>query len=114
MKLAMISCPMHGLSEKEIELQQRRAVEYLQNSGYWIVNSFVKSPVPISVKNEPVWYLAKSLETMCEVDAVFFCKGWKNARGCKVEHEICKRYNIPCIYEQDDEMIVEQLSLDID
>ena len=74
MKRAMISCPMNGLSEFDVELRQRRATEWLQNNGYWIAHSFISTPAPIGAKHKPVWYLAKSLETMCEVDAVFFVK----------------------------------------
>lgn len=113
MKRAMISCPMNGLSEFDVELRQRRATEWLQNNGYWIAHSFISTPVPVSAKHKPVWYLAKSLETMCEVDAVFFCKGWENARGCILEHEICKKYGIPCLYEHEDETVFEQLTLDM-
>ena len=27
-------------------------------------------------------------------DAVYFCKGWENAKGCQVEHYICELYGI--------------------
>ena len=29
---------------------------------------------------------------MSECDTVYFCKGWENARGCKIEHEVAKSY----------------------
>lgn len=40
-----------------------------------------------------LFYLAKSIDAMSKVDAVIFMKGWENARGCKIEHEIAVRYN---------------------
>ena len=27
--------------------------------------------------------------------------GWENARGCKLEHEIAKAYNMPIVYLDD-------------
>lgn len=114
MKRAMVSCPMNGRSEASIAMTMMHASDWLQEHGYWVVQSFVNKRVPLSVKHESVWYLAKSIEVLCEVDAVFFCKGWENARGCILEHEICKKYGIPCLYEQEDETIFEQLTLDID
>ena len=40
-----------------------------------------------------LFYLAKSIDAMSKVDAVIFMKGWENARGCKIEHEIAVKYN---------------------
>jgi hypothetical protein len=28
------------------------------------------------------------------------CKGWGNARGCKIEHEVAKAYGVDIIYEE--------------
>ena len=32
-----------------------------------------------------------------------FCKGWENARGCRIEHEAAKAYGLEIIYEGDDD-----------
>ena len=29
---------------------------------------------------------------MSKCNAVYFCKGWENARGCRIEHETAKAY----------------------
>lgn len=36
----------------------------------------------------PLCYLAKSLENMSLCHAAYFCKGWENARGCRIEHDM--------------------------
>ena len=47
----------------------------------------------------PLCFLAKSLENMSLCHAAYFCKGWENARGCRIEHEAAKAYGLEIIYE---------------
>lgn len=35
--------------------------------------------------------------TLCH--AVYFCKGWENARGCRIEHDIAVAYGLEALYE---------------
>ena len=49
----------------------------------------------------PLCFLAKSLESMSLCHAAYFCKGWENARGCRIEHEAAKAYGLTIIYEDD-------------
>ena len=48
----------------------------------------------------PVRFLAKSLEKMSLCDAVYFCKGWEQARGCRIEHEVAVAYGLNVICEE--------------
>ena len=34
-------------------------------------------------------------------DAAYFCKGWENARGCRLEHDAAVAYGLEIIYESD-------------
>lgn len=45
-------------------------------------------------------FLAKSLENMSLCHAAYFCKGWENARGCKIEHDAAVAYGLDIIYEE--------------
>lgn len=47
----------------------------------------------------PLCFLAKSLENMSLCHVAYFCKGWENARGCRIEHEAAKAYGLEIIYE---------------
>lgn len=38
--------------------------------------------------------MAKSINAMGKVDAVYFTKDWMLARGCKIEREIAKAYGV--------------------
>ena len=37
---------------------------------------------------------------MTKKQTAYFCKGWENARGCKIEHEAAKAYGLEIIYEE--------------
>lgn len=54
------------------------------------------------VENIPLCFLAKSLENMSLCHAAFFCEGWENARGCKIEHEAAVAYGLDIIYENEE------------
>ena len=104
---AMLSQPMNGLTEEEIIATRERAIRKLQNEGYEIINTYFsdewhsrESMKEKGVVQIPICFLAKSLESMSLCDAVFFCKGWENARGCKIEHDVAKAYGVTIIYEE--------------
>ncbi len=104
---AMLSQPMGGKSEEEIIATRNRAISFLQEKGYEIVNTLFTDEWYSSQSMEnrgvvqiPLCFLAKSLENMSLCHVVFFCKGWENARGCRIEHEAAKAYGLEVIYEQ--------------
>jgi hypothetical protein len=47
-----------------------------------------------------MYYLAKSLEKMALCNAVIFAKGWENARGCQIQHEVALQYGLDILYEE--------------
>ena len=100
----MISMPMNGLSGEEVERKYLDVKEYLESLGYAVVNTLFDDVsedelAVFGIANVPVWYLAKSLDQMSRCDTVYFCKGWRAARGCKIEHEVAKQYGITMLYE---------------
>ena len=98
-KIVMISQPMAGI-DKDTVIETRKSVKYkLLNDGYKVKDTFVSDNVPSGVKHRSIWYLAKSIEHMSDVDAVYFCNGWKKARGCVIENIVARAYGLECIYE---------------
>ena len=107
MPKAMISQPMNGLTDEEIVATRNRAIEWLEERGYEVVNTLFtdewyskKSMEERGVKQIGLCFLAKSLENMSKCDAAFFCKGWENARGCKIEHDAAEAYGVTIIDEE--------------
>jgi hypothetical protein len=98
---------MNGKTEEEIVATRNRAISFLQGKGYEIVNTLFtdewysnESMRNRGVVQIPLCFLAKSLENMSLCHVVFFCKGWEDARGCRIEHEAAKAYGLEIIYEQ--------------
>ncbi len=96
MKKIFISQPMAGKKEQEIinERKNARAVlKKLFNEPLEEVESFF----PNSENAQPLECLGKAIQLMAKADIVYFCQGWENARGCKIEHECAKQYGVAII-----------------
>lgn len=105
-KKAMLSQPMAGKTEQEIIDTRNRAIKILEEKGYEIVNTLFtdewyskESMESRGVVQIPLCFLAKSLENMSKCHAAFFCVGWENARGCKIEHDAAVAYGLEVLYE---------------
>lgn len=106
-KKAMLSQPMGGKTDKEIVETRERAIKVLEAKGYEVVNTLFKDEwyshenmEKRGVVQIPLCFLAKSLEKMSLCHTVYFCKGWENARGCKIEHDAAVAYGLDIIYEE--------------
>lgn len=102
MKKLFISQPMRGLSKEEIMNARKeikiRAEEKLGES-IELIDSFIKDYPGEVNKHVPVFYLGKSIQFLSEADVAYFGGDWRNARGCKIEHEIAVQYGIDIIEE---------------
>lgn len=106
MKKAMLSQPMNGLPENEIRETRNRAIRELESLGYEVINTYFtdewyskESMKKRGVEQIGLCFLAKSLENMSKCHAAYFCKGWEEARGCKIEHEAAVAYGLTVIEE---------------
>jgi hypothetical protein len=104
---AMLSQPMAGKTEQEIIETRERAIKTLAEKGFDVVNTLFTDEWYSDEKMKergvvqiPLCFLAKSLESMSLCHAAYFCKGWENARGCRIEHEAAKAYGLEIFYEQ--------------
>lgn len=107
MKKAMLSQPMGGKTDEEIVETRERAIKVLEAKGYEVVNTLFtdewhshENMKKRGVVQIPLYFLAKSLEEMSLCHIVYFCKGWENARGCKIEHDAAVAYGLDIIYEE--------------
>jgi hypothetical protein len=105
-KKAMLSQPMADKTYEEIKETREKAIKALEENGYEIVNTLFtdewynnENMIARGVVQIPLCFLAKSLESMANCHVVYFCKGWENTRGCKLEHEAAKVYGLDIIYE---------------
>ena len=97
MKKIFISQPMRGKTSEEIRAEREKAVE--------AVKAFVNDEVEVldsyfdDFDGNPLEYLAKSIELLAKADIAYFAKGWKDARGCRIEHICAVEYTIDRIEE---------------
>lgn len=96
-KIAMISQPMRDLSNDEIEAVRQEAIKKLEDMGYYVLNTFFKDQKAPPETNSSVYALSRSVESMSRVDGMYFVDGWKEARGCRIEHRIAEDYGIEII-----------------
>ena len=108
MMKAMLSQPMAGKTDEEIIATREKAIKALEARGYEIVNTLFtdewynrENMEKRGVVQIPLCFLAKSLENMSLCHAVYFCKGWEQARGCRLEHDATVAYGLTVIYEED-------------
>lgn len=86
----MISQPMHGKTEKEIEDERAELVKKIEENGDEVIDTIIKD---FDCRKSPIAYLAKSIEFLDQSDGIVFMQGWEKARGCIIEHEVALRYN---------------------
>ena len=104
---AMLSQPMAGKTDEEIIATRENAISTLKEKGYEIVNTLFTDEwynrdamEKRGVIKIPLCFLAKSIENMSLCNAAYFCKGWENARGCRIEHDVAKAYGLTILYEE--------------
>ena len=97
MKKLFISQPMKGTTNVEIKKEREEAIrcaKEMMSDEVEVIDSFFEN-APAEAK--PLWYLGESLKLLSTADVAFFAKGWKNARGCKIEHTCAQQYGINTI-----------------
>ena len=86
-----ISQPMSGLTDEQIQQDRQRIISAVGSifSGQEIevLDSFFKN-----FTGDPLEYLGKALAIMAEADCVVFAEGWKESRGCSIEHLCAVQY----------------------
>lgn len=97
MKL-FISQPMKGKTDEEILKEREKAIKSVKEKygaeNVDVIDSFFQS-APADAR--PLWFLGKSIELLSTADVAYFCKGWDQARGCKIENTCAIEYGIEVI-----------------
>ena len=91
-----ISQPMKDKTDEEIKRERERIIAEVseQHEEVDVIESFFEG-APHDAK--PLWFLGKSLELLSTADAAYFAEGWKDARGCRIEHLCAEEYRIEII-----------------
>ena len=98
MKKLFISQPMKDKTNEEIKEERNEIVKRVTErfGEVEVIDSFFEN-APHDAK--PLWFLGKSLELLSTADCAYFAEGWKEYRGCKIEHEAAVHYGIDIVGE---------------
>ena len=88
----MICQPMNGKSEEQIRQERDELINKIQEEGDTYIDTIFQDEVPEGF-DIPIYYLAKSIETIAYADKIIFMGGWDKARGCIIEHEVATSYD---------------------
>lgn len=92
-----ISQPMKGKTNEEIKAERRRLigkVRALYGDDIEVIDSFFEN-APADAR--PLWFLGKSLELLATADVAAFARGWRDARGCRIENICAIEYGIEVV-----------------
>lgn len=93
----MISMPMAGKHDETVKKEYNDIVEQFKKLHIEVVDTYFTDDTT-DISRPGIHFLAKSIEAMNDVDAVYFADGWRNARGCEIEHQVCIKYGIKTLY----------------
>ena len=93
----MISMPMAGKHDEAVKKEYNNIVEQFKKLHIEVVDTYFTDDIS-DISRPDIYFLAKSILAMQDVDAVYFADGWKNARGCEIEHKVCLKYGIKTLY----------------
>ena len=89
----MISQPMNGRNQEEIKKERQNIIEKFNKMHIDVIDTLFTEEAPQDC-NVAVYYLGKSISAMKDIDALYMCDNWFNARGCKIENQVAREYGI--------------------
>lgn len=98
-----ISQPMNGKTDEDIVAKRETLIELAKKKygdDIEVIDSFTKDP-ELEAKGQ-IAMLGHSVSMMADADLVVFAKDWTRARGCRVEQQVAKQYEIPILFEHNE------------
>ena len=89
----MISQPMNGRNQEEIKKERQMIVDKFNKMHIEVIDTLFTEEAPQDC-NVAVYYLGKSISAMKDIDAIYMCDNWINARGCRIENRVAREYGI--------------------
>ena len=104
-----ISQPMNGRTQAEIIAERERIKQFIEmqyafKAPLEFIDSFNSDALG---DGDPVVELGHCITLMHDADYVVFAPGWRESRGCKVEHTVAEVYPFRRIYVEDDKIWYE-------
>lgn len=96
-----ISLPISNLDEKKQREKADRIKTMLSKMGHAPINPFEIYAGKEATYGRQIGYDIAVLIDYAE--AIFLCKGWRESKGCQLEHKVAELYGKKIIYEEREE-----------
>jgi len=97
-----ISTPMTGLTNstilEEIEKCKKDIKKLLKDKTYGKEIEFVSNYDPNATESSALECLGSAISKIGKCQYIYFNTGWEDSKGCFIEHEVAKKYNIKKLY----------------
>ena len=95
-KKIYISLPITGLDKDTVISKANDRKKLISFKGYEPVTPFDVSPDSNASYAE---HMGRDIQALLECDAVYFCRGWQDSKGCQAEYEVAKIYGKQMVFE---------------
>lgn len=99
-KKLFISCPMKGRTEDAIRHDMDRLhkmAEIVFDQELEVIPTYIEH-VPPETRNKAIWCLGESVKKMSDADYFIGVTDAYGVRGCRVEAEVARVYEIPSYF----------------
>ena len=96
-----VSLPMRDRSIDEIRMDMEDLLDKIRpmyaeiGENVELIDTIWPDGPSDDIRDEGCWYLGRSIMALSKADIAVFHPGWREARGCIIEHMVCAMYNIP-------------------
>lgn len=90
-----LSHNMSRLTEEEVMKIRKKEMQFLisvYGNDIEFIDNYYHDNVPENAGN--LWHLGRSIQQLEEADAIYFCRGNDDSRGCQVEKLIVELYGL--------------------
>lgn len=94
MKKVFISQPMKDRTTCQIKNERDAAFEFVKNKYPGEELELIKSYLDSYDEGNQMSGIAQCIELLGGADIAYFVSGWKDARGCRIEHYCAVEYGI--------------------
>lgn len=91
-----ISLPITGHPRGDVLMRAGIVKCRLESLGFEVVN-----PLEVDAGESPEYFdhIAADLRALADCDAIYMCRGWRESRGCRLEHAFARIYQLQFHYE---------------
>ncbi len=98
-----ISLPISGHDRTEQVAKARKFADAIDSIGHDAVNPFdlPSAPTYYNEREQYAFCMGEDMKELLTCDAAYFAKGWRDSKGCQLEHKAAELYGLQIYYSLD-------------